>query len=301
MTGDNRLHLQTRPRVSFIGLEGAYSHLACAEALGELVPLPCSTFEEACAALADGRAVRAMIPIENNQVGRVADIHQLLPEADLAIVGEHFQTVEHRLLVPPGASLHSIEAVHSHVQALAQCHTFLRDLGVRDVVEADTAGAASTVAALGDPAHAAIASDLAAELFGLEVLAEEIADSPNNTTRFIILARQRVTPHPDDGPVITTILFKVRSVPAALYKALGGFATNGVNLTKLESYLLGDRFTVAQFYADLVGHPEDPRVALALEELRFFSEWLQILGTYPAHRFRGLPGRSGAPTPNAKQ
>lgn len=277
-----------RPKVSFIGLQGAYSHLACTEAQPELTPLPCGTFEEACAALGDGRAVRAMIPIENNQVGRVADIHQLLPEADLSIVGEHFQTIEHRLLGVPGARVEELEAVHSHVQALAQCHRYLRGLGVRDVVEADTAGAAKAVADSGEPQHAAIASDLAGEIFGLELLADDIADSAHNTTRFIVLARQRVTPHPSDGPVITTILFKVRSVPAALYKALGGFATNGVNLTKLESYLLGDRFTVAQFYADLVGHPDDPRVKLALEELRFFSDWLQVLGTYPAHPFRGL-------------
>lgn len=277
-----------RPKVSFIGLEGAYSHLACTEAQPDLSPLPCDTFEEACAALADGRAVRAMIPIENNQVGRVADIHQLLPEADLSIVGEHFQTIEHRLLGVPGARVEDLESVHSHVQALAQCHRYLRKLGVRDVVEADTAGAAEAVAQRGEVQHAAIGSDLAGKIFGLEVLADHIADSDHNTTRFIILARQRVTPHPSDGPVITTILFKVRSVPAALYKALGGFATNGVNLTKLESYLLGDRFTVAQFYADLVGHPDDPRVQLALEELRFFSDWLHVLGTYPAHPFRGL-------------
>ncbi len=277
-----------RPKVSFIGLEGAYSHLACTEALPDLSPLPCGTFEEACAALADGRAVRAMIPIENNQVGRVADIHQLLPEADLSIVGEHFQSIEHRLLGVPGARVEDLESVHSHVQALAQCHRYLRKLGVLDVVEADTAGAAKTVADRGDPKQAAIGSELAGKIFGLEVLADHIADSDHNTTRFIVLARQRVTPHPSDGPVITTILFKVRSVPAALYKALGGFATNGVNLTKLESYLLGDRFTVAQFYADLVGHPDEPRVQLALEELRFFSDWLHVLGTYPAHPFRGL-------------
>lgn len=277
-----------KDKVSFIGLEGAYSHLACTEAHPELSPLPCGTFEEACAALADGRATRAMIPIENNQVGRVADIHQLLPEADLSIVGEHFQTIEHRLLGLPGAKVDQLKAVHSHVQALAQCHRYLRKLGVQDSVEADTAGAAKIVADRGEPQHAAIGSDLAGKLFGLEVLATDIADSPRNTTRFIVLSRQRVAPHPSDGPVMTTILFKVRSVPAALYKALGGFATNGVNLTKLESYLLGDRFAVAQFYADLVGHPEDPKVQLALEELSFFSDWLQVLGTYPAHRFRGL-------------
>jgi len=277
-----------RSQVSFIGLEGAYSHLACTQALPDLHPLPCSTFEEACAALEDGRATRAMIPIENNQVGRVADIHQLLPEADLSIVGEHYQTIEHRLLGVPGARVDDLLAVHSHVQALAQCHRYLRRLGVQDVVEADTAGAAKIIADRGEPRHAAIGSELAGELFGLEVLSRDISDSPHNTTRFIVLSRQRVAPHPSDGPVITTILFKVRSVPAALYKALGGFATNGVNLTKLESYLLGDRFAVAQFYADLVGHPEEPRVQLALEELSFFSDWLQVLGTYPAHPFRGL-------------
>lgn len=273
-------------RVAFIGLEGAYSHLACREALPDLAPLPCDTFEDACAALAEGRAARAMIPIENSQVGRVADIHQLLPESGLYLVGEHYQRIAHRLLGLSGARPDSLATVHSHVQALSQCRRYLGALSARPVVEADTAGAAKLVADRGDPRAAAIASDLAGELFGLEVLARDIADSAQNTTRFIVLSRERVTPHPADGPAITTILFKVRSVPAALYKALGGFATCGVNLTKLESYLIGDRFAVAQFWADIEGHPEDEPVRLALEELRFFSEWLQVLGTYPAHPFR---------------
>ena len=272
--------------VSFIGLKGAYSHLACREVLPDLTPLPCDTFEQACAALAERRAVRAMIPIENNRVGRVADIHQLLPDAGLFIVGEHYQRIDHRLLGVPGATREGLTAVHSHVQALAQCHQYLSALGVREVVEADTAGAARDVAERGDPTAGAIASALAGELFGLEELASGIADSARNTTRFIVLSRERITPHPEDGPAITTILFQVRSVPAALYKALGGFATTGVNLTKLESYLTGDRFAVARFYADFEGHPDEEPVRLALEELRFFSEWLHVLGTYPAHPFR---------------
>lgn len=276
-----------QPTVSFIGLEGSYSHLACQNALPDHIPLPCETFEESCDALAEGHAARSVIPIENNRVGRVANIHQLLPEADLYIVGEHFQPIEHRLLGVPGATVEGVRSVHSHVQALAQCYRYLSKLGVRRVVEADTAAAAKLIADRGEPTSAAIASSLAGQLFGLEVLADSISDSTHNVTRFIVLARERITPHPDDGPAVTTILFKVRSVPAALYKALGGFATNGVNLTKLESYLLGDRFSVAQFYVDIEGHPDHEPVRLALEELQFFSERLQILGTYPTHVFRG--------------
>lgn len=275
-----------QPTVSFIGLEGSYSHLACQRALPDHVPLPCETFEESCAALVEGQAARSVIPIENNRVGRVANIHQLLPEADLYIVGEHYQPIKHRLLGVPGAKVEDVRTVHSHVQALAQCHRYLSELNVRRVVEADTAAAAKLIADRGDPTKAAIASGLAGRLFGLEELADAISDSVHNVTRFVVLARERVTPHPEDGPAVTTILFKVRSVPAALYKALGGFATNGVNLTKLESYLLGDRFSVAQFFADIEGHPDHEPVRLALEELQFFSEWLQILGTYPAHPFR---------------
>ena len=272
--------------MSFIGGEGSYSHLACQEALPDHVPLPCETFEEVFSALAQGRAARAVIPIENNRAGRVADIHQLLPQADLYVVGEHFQAIGHCLLGLPGATIENVSTVHSHVHALAQCHGFLSKLDVRRAVAADTATAAQLVADRGQRDEAAIASEFAAQLHGLEVLADGISDSAHNTTRFIVLARERLTPEPTAGPLVTTILFKVRSVPAALYKALGGFATNGVNLSKIESYLLGDRFEVAQFYVDIEGHPEHESVQLALQELRFFSDWLKILGTYRAHPFR---------------
>lgn len=275
-----------QPLVSFVGREGSYSHLACQQALSDHVPLPCKTFEEVFSALTQGRAARAVIPIENNRAGRVADIHQLLPQAELYVVGEHFQPIEHCLLGVSGADVRNLSIVRSHGHALAQCHGFLSELGAQGAVEADTATAAMLVAEGGRRDEAAIASGFAAQLYGLEVLAEGISDSAQNTTRFIVLARERLTPDPSEESLVTTILFKVRSVPAALYKALGGFATNGVNLSKIESYLLGDRFAVAQFYVDIEGHPEHESVRLALQELRFFSEWLKILGTYRSHPFR---------------
>jgi prephenate dehydratase len=227
-----------------------------------------------------------MIPIDNSIAGRVADIHHLIPDSGLHIVGEHFQRVDHRLLAPKGGSIDRLSAVHSHVHAIAQCRRYLRDKGLRPVVAADTAGAAMEVAEKGDPTQGAIASALAAEIYGLEVLDEDVQDAAHNITRFLIMAREPVNPEISDGMVITSFVFRVRSVPAALYKALGGFATNGVNITKLESYIMDDRFTVAQFYADLEGHTETRPVQLALEELSFFSREVKILGVYPAHPFR---------------
>jgi len=227
-----------------------------------------------------------MIPIENSSAGRVADIHHLLPHSGLHIVGEHFQKVEHQLLVVRGAGFEELEEVHSHVQALSQCRDFLREHGLKPVMHADTAGAAREVAERGDARHGAIASALAAEIYGLETLIANVHDQPHNTTRFVIMAREPIEVSPDEGPVITSLVFRVRSVPAALYKAMGGFATNGVNITKLESYMIDDRFTVAQFYADIEGHPEHRLVRLALEELGFFSREVRILGVYPAAPFR---------------
>jgi len=273
--------------IAFQGVPGAYSDMACRAAKPEMTTLPCASFEDTFAAVSSGRARYAMIPIENSSAGRVADIHHLLPNSGLHIIGEHFQKVEHQLLAPKGATMDSVETVHSHVQALSQCREYARREGLKPVVHADTAGAAKEVAELGDLSRAAVASALAGEIYGLQVLAANIQDIPHNTTRFIIMAEEPIDPPHDGTPVITTFVFRVRSVPAALYKALGGFATNGVNITKLESYIIDGSFTVAQFHADIEGHPEDRMVRLALEELSFFSREVKILGVYPASDFRG--------------
>jgi prephenate dehydratase len=227
-----------------------------------------------------------MLPIENSVAGRVADIHHLLPDSGLYIIAEHFQRVRHHLLAPKGASLKGLKVVRSHVHALAQCRGLIRELGLKAIVAADTAGAAAEIAARGDPSEAAIASDLAGEIYGLVSLRENIEDAEHNTTRFLVMAREPRDASARDGLVVTTFVFRVRNVPAALYKAMGGFATNGVNMTKLESYMLGGRFTATQFYADVEGHPEDRPLKLALDELRFFSREVKLLGTYPAHPFR---------------
>ena len=278
--------------IAFQGVQGANSDMACRAARPEMVTLPCASFEDTFAAVRDGRAALAMIPIENSSAGRVADIHHLLPESGLHIVGEHFQRVNHQLLAPEGATFEGLKVVRSHVQALSQCRKFLRSHGLEPVVHADTAGAAAEVAALGDPTQAAIASVLAGEIYGLANLRADIEDADHNTTRFLIMTKEPVDPDPKEGPVITSFVFRVRSVPAALYKALGGFATNGVNITKLESYIIDGSFTVAQFYADIEGHPDQRLVRLALEELGFFSREVRILGVYHAATFRG--GDAGA-------
>lgn len=272
--------------IAFQGEPGAYSDLACHAAYPDMTTLPCASFEQAFAAVEDGLAALAMIPIENSVAGRVADIHQLLPETGLHIVAEHFQRVQHQLLAPPGATLATVRRVHSHVQALSQCRRSLRELGLEPVAYPDTAGAAAYVARLGDPAEAAIASSLAGEIYGLDTLRADIEDEKHNTTRMIVLSREPRVPDPKSGALMTTFVFRVRNVPAALYKALGGFATNGVNMTKLESYMVGGEFAATQFYADVDGHPDHPNVRLALEELDFFSREVRILGVYPAHPFR---------------
>ncbi len=272
--------------ISFQGEPGAYSDMACRAVFPDKVTLACPSFEDTFAAVNDGRAGLAMIPIENSSAGRVADIHHLLPEGNLHIVGEHFQKVNHQLLAPKGATVDSVKVVHSHVQALSQCRRFIRAQGYKPEMHADTAGAAAQVAAKGDPSEAAIASALAGEIYGLQVLSSDVEDTEHNTTRFLIMSLDPIDPDPHDGPVVTTFVFKVRSVPASLYKALGGFATNGVNITKLESYILDGGFTVAQFYADIEGHPDQVSVRLALEELGFFSREVKILGVYPANPFR---------------
>jgi prephenate dehydratase len=281
-------------RVAYQGERGANSHLACREVFGELEAAACATFEDALAAVKTGEARYAMIPIENSVAGRVADIHHLLPGAGLFIVGEHFLRVRHQLLAVPGASLDTVKKALSHTQALGQCRVTLRRLGIEPVPEADTAGSARLVAEARDPKLAAIASSLAAEIYGLEILARDIEDEQHNTTRFLMLAAQPGNARAGDGPVVTTFIFRVRNVPAALYKALGGFATNSVNMTKLESYQLDGRFVATMFYADVEGHPDDPPVARALEELGFFSTEVHILGAYPASPYRAKVSAPGS-------
>jgi prephenate dehydratase len=272
-------------RIVFQGQPGAYSHLACRQVFPDLEPWPVDAFEEAFAAVREGAAGLAMIPIDNSVAGRVADIHHLMPHGGLHIIGEHFQRVNHHLLALPGARIEDVRTVHSHIHALAQCRRLFRELGLLPKVHVDTAGAAREVAHSGRKDQAAIASRLAAEIYGLAVLRSDIEDAPHNTTRFVVLAREPVEPPADEGPVITSFLFRVRNVPAALYKALGGFATNGVNMIKLESYV-DAAFKQAQFYAEIVGHPEDGGVRHAFDELAFFSEEVERLGVYPAHPFR---------------
>jgi prephenate dehydratase len=273
-------------KIAFQGEPGAYSHLACKEAYPDMEPTARDSFDDAFAAVEHGEARLAMIPIENSLGGRVADIHHLLPAASLYIVAEHFQAVQHCLLALPGATLEGLARIESHTQALAQCRNLIRELDVEAVHTADTAGAARDVAERGDPSVGAIASALAGEVYGLQTLRTRIEDRLGNTTRFVIMSRRRDEPDPREGPCMTSIVFQVRSVPAALYKALGGFATNGVNITKLESYITDASFTVAQFYAEIEGHPSERNVDHALDELSFFSTKVKVLGTYRQHPFR---------------
>lgn len=272
--------------IAFQGELGAYSHKACRSAFPRMTPLPCPSFEDAFAAVHDGAAALGMIPIENSVAGRVADIHHLMPDSGLYIIGEHFERVNHHLLAVPGATLDGIRTVRSHVHALSQCRKLFRNHDMKPEVAADTAGAAAEVAATGDPAVAAIASELAGEIYGLQSLLANIEDATHNTTRFVILSRQRSEPNPRAENVVTTFVFRVADRPAALYKALGGFATNGLNMTKLESYQVGGEFVAAQFYADVEGHPEQRSMRLALQELGWFSEEVRLLGVYPGHPFR---------------
>jgi len=273
-------------KIVFQGEPGANSHLAIRQAYPKTEAVPCPTFEDAFSAIGDGNADLAMIPIENSVAGRVADIHHLLPESDLHIVAEHFMPVRHQLMAPKGATLKGIKTVESHVHALGQCRKMIRKLGIKPIVAADTAGSAREIAESGDKTRAAIATRLAAELHGLDILAADIEDESHNTTRFIVLSREKKWATRGNRKVITTFLFRVSNVPAALYKALGGFATNGINMTKLESYMVEGNFFATQFYVDVEGHPDDRGLAFALEELAFFSKELKVIGVYPAHSFR---------------
>ncbi len=271
--------------IAFQGEPGANSDLAARAVFPGVATLPCRAFEDAFAAVSEGRADRAMIPIENSVAGRVADVHHLMPESGLFIVAERFQRIRHQLLAPRGATLESIKRVHSHIQALQQCRVMLRAHGFEPVVHADTAGAAAQIARAGDISEAAIASSLAGEIYGLDTVLSDIEDAAHNTTRFLVLSREAAWPERGTANCRTSFIFRVRNVPAALYKVLGGFATNGINLTKLESYMVDGRFSATQFYADADGHPDDPAMRNAFEELRFFTSEARILGCYPAARF----------------
>ena len=273
-------------KISYQGEPGANSHLAAREAYPDFESVAYPTFEDALAAVSSGEARYAMIPVENSVAGRVADIHHLMPDSGLYIVGEHFLRVRHQLMAKPDATMATIKRVMSHTQALGQCRNTLRQLGLTPVPEADTAGSARLVAESKDLTTAAIASRLAAEIYDLKILKTDVEDQEHNTTRFVIFAKDPDDAEPGNGPVMTTFLFRVRNVPAALYKALGGFATNGVNMTKLESYQEEGTFNATMFIADIEGHPVDRPVQLALEELSFFSTQTKIFGTYPASPFR---------------
>ncbi|MFC3695402.1 prephenate dehydratase [Chenggangzhangella methanolivorans] len=273
-------------RIAYQGEAGANSHLACVNVYPDMEPVPCASFEDALAAVASGDCALGMIPIENSANGRVADIHHLMPSAGLHIIGEYFMPIHHQLMAVQGATLDTVKTVQSHVQALGQCRGTLRKLGLTPLIGADTAGSAREIRDAGDPTRAALASTLAAQEYGLEILARDIEDFANNTTRFVVLSRAKDWAKPGRGLTVTTFVFKVKNLPAALYKALGGFATNGVNMTKLESYQLEGKFTATQFYADVEGHPKDAGLKRALDELKFFSSELAILGVYEAHEFR---------------
>ncbi|MFC6688724.1 prephenate dehydratase [Jhaorihella thermophila] len=273
-------------RIAFQGEPGAYSHEACIKARPDMEPLPCRTFEDAIRAVQTGKADMAMLPVENSTYGRVADIHRLLPESGLHIVDEAFVRVHISLMALPGVEIEEIERVRAHLVLLPQAAEFLKRYGIRGEAAADSAGAAAEIAKSGDRRTGALASDLAAEINGLHILARHIEDHAHNTTRFLLMSRQADHSRRAEK-MMTTFVFQVRNIPAALYKALGGFATNGVNMTKLESYMLDGSFTATQFYADIEGHPNDPNVRLALDELGYFTASMEILGVYPAAGERG--------------
>jgi prephenate dehydratase len=283
---------KTTNRIAFQGEPGANSDTACRDMYPAMEPLPCATFEDAFNAVESGKADLAMIPIENTIAGRVADIHYLLPESRLHIVAEYFLPIHFQLMVLPGVKVEEIKSVHSHVHALGQCRKVIRKHRWKPVVAGDTAGAARQVAEEGDRTWAALAPTLAAELYGLDIVATDVEDADNNVTRFVVLSKDKSwAPRTDAADLMmTTFVFRVHNIPAALYKAMGGFATNGVNMTKLESYQLGGKFFSTQFYADIEGHPDDRNVAQALKELAFFSREVRILGVYPAHSKRVAMG-----------
>jgi prephenate dehydratase len=274
-------------RIAFQGELGAYSHQACTQARPDMQAVPCQTFEDVVELVRSGEIDLGMLAVENSTYGRVADVHSLLPKAGLHIVDEAFVRVHVNLLGVRGATLDQITEAHGHVVIIPQCAGFLKAHGIKGKVSTDNARAAREVAEMGDPSRAALASELAAEIYGLDVVARHIEDQANNTTRFLVMSRDPDHARRGGGKMMTTFTFRVRNIPAALYKALGGFATNGVNMTKLESYMVGGSFTATEFYADIEGHPEDANVKLAFDELRYFTTSFNVLGVYPADRQRG--------------
>lgn len=274
-------------KIAFQGTRGAYHDQACHQMLPEIESVPCETFDDTFAAIQNGDTDLAMIAVDNTLAGRVADVHHLLPGSGLHIIGEFFLPIRHALLGVEGARVEDLTDVYSHVHAIPQCRKVIRKLGLKSHIQADTAGSAAMVAEVGDPTKCAIASSMAGKLYGLVPLMADVQDAAHNTTRFLVLSRDAVIPDQDCQDVMTSFVFRVRNIPAALYKAMGGFATNGVNMVKLESYV-GEKFQAAQFYCDIEGHVEDESVKLALEELSFFAEEVRIMGTYPAHSFRKL-------------
>ena len=276
--------LDTPQKIAFQGVPGAYSHMACQAVKPNMDVIACASFEDMLNRVQDGQATLAMVPVENSTAGRVADIHHLLPESGLHIIGEHFQRVNHHLLAPRGSQIDKLKTVHSHAQGLAQCRQHIRKLGLIPIMHADTAGAAKDVAETGDPSVAAVASRLAAEIYDLDIIIDSLEDDKRNTTRFLVMAADPIVPEISDAAMITTLVFQLRSVPAALYKALGGFATNGINLTKLESYLRPGVNERAKFYMDVEGHIDEPAMINAMEELQFYcvKDEVRVLGTYAA-------------------
>ncbi|MEM9043181.1 MAG: prephenate dehydratase [Pseudomonadota bacterium] len=273
-------------KIAFQGELGAFSHQACREVYPEMEPLPCPTFEAALESVRSRDAELAMMPIENSLYGRVADLHHLLPDSGLYAIGEHFVPIRLQLLGLPGASLGEITEAQTHMVALGQCRKFLGVYDITGLTGADTAGSAREVAEAGLAHRAAISSKLAGEIYGLNILAPDIEDMDHNTTRFLVLSRRRIEADPTEGRAITSFVFEVKNLPAALYKALGGFATNGVNMTKLESFMLGGSFTATRFYAEIDGHPDNPATERALEELQFFCKSFKIMGVFPMHQRR---------------
>jgi len=270
-------------KIAFQGEPGAYSHQACIAARPDFTPLPCRTFEDAIQAVRRGQADLAMLPVENSTYGRVADIHQLLPASGLHIIDETFVRVHINLLAPKGTKIAQIKGAMSHVMLLGQCRDFLSQHGIHRIIGADTAGSAQHVAKENNPELAALASELAGDIYGLDIIARQIEDHDKNTTRFLIMSREQNLKRRGKTVMVTSFVFRVRNIPAALYKAMGGFATNGVNMTKLESYMVGGSFTATQFYAEIEGHPDDKSVQLAMEELEHFTDMITLLGVYPAH------------------
>jgi prephenate dehydratase len=281
-------------RIAFQGEEGAKSDLACRQVRPDMETMPCRSFEDTFAAVRNSDADLAAIPIDNSVAGRVADIHHLLPDSGLHIIGETFQRVEHHLLAVKCTRLEELTHVHSHVHALNQCRNVIQELGLEPMVHVDTAAAAREISERGEKAHGAIATELAGDIYGLESLRANIEDAEHNTTRFLIMSSTPLEIGIDDGDVMTSFVFRVKNIPASLYKGLGGFATNGVNMTKLESYLVDGGFIAAQFYAEVVGHPDSINLKQALDELKFFSHEVRILGTYPADPFRDGDAMNGS-------